>query len=170
MQLSDLTSVFQLNKEGNPIRDLWDKFSSVPKGPAIFNKIIGWMVPYTGSVSPNVLEVRAGFARVSITEHRAIRNHLKSIHAIALINLAELAGNIALLYGMPDDARFIVAGLEAEYVKKARGTITATAAAPIVETNEKRNYTVPVELTDESGEVVTRVTLNTLVGPKKASS
>jgi len=41
------------------------------------------------------------------------------------------AGNVALAYSLPDDGRFIVSGLEIEYVKKARGTITAIGESPV---------------------------------------
>ncbi len=83
------------------------------------------------------------------------------------MNLAELAGNIALAYSLPDDARFIVAGISIEYVKKARGKITARCDCPVPETSERREYPVPVTMEDASGEVVARATLRSLVGPKK---
>ncbi len=67
-------------------------------------------------------------------DRRAVRNHLDCVHAIALANLAELAGNVALAYSLPDDARFIVSGMEIEYVKKARGTITAIGESPVPRT------------------------------------
>lgn len=68
---------------------------------------------------------------------------------------------------MPDDARFIVAGLSMEYLKKARGTITAECHAPIPQSNERQEYDVVVEMRDAKGELVTRCTMQTLVGPKK---
>ena len=119
-------------------------------------------------VDARVEELRAGYARVTMRDRPAVRNHLRCVHAIALLNLAELTGNAALAYSMPDDARFIVAGMSIEYLKKARGTITGVCECPIVETNERHEYQVPVSLQNEKGEVVATVTLRTLVGPKKA--
>src|SRR5690606_35290958 len=110
----------------------------------------------------------AGYARVTMRDRPAVRNHLRCVHAIALLNLAELTSNAALAYSMPDDARFIVAGMSIEYLKKARGTITGICERPIVSTNERHEYAVPVSLQNEKGEVVATVTLRTLVGPKKA--
>ena len=66
-----------------------------------------------------------------MADRRAVRNHLDCVHAIALANLAELAGNVALAYSLPDDARFIVSGMEIEYLKKARGMITAIGESPV---------------------------------------
>ena len=79
----------------------------------------------------------------------------------------ELTGNIALAYSLPDDARFIVAGMNLEYVKKARGTITGECTIPPIESSVKAEYEVPVTLTDSKGDVVVRARLKTLVGPKQ---
>ena len=111
-----------------------------------------------------------GFARVELDDRRKLRNHLRSVHAVALVNLAELTGNLALSYSLPDDARFIVTGLTIDYVKKARGTITGTSECPVPTTSERHEYEVPVVMTDSSGEVVARATLRSLVGPKPTRS
>ncbi len=150
----------------NFVRELWDRLSAVPGGKAVFSKAIGRAAPYTGSIDARVRQLQKGFAQVSMNDKRALRNHLKSVHAVALVNLVELTGNLALAYSLPDNARFIVAGLSVEYLKKARGTITAESVAPIVESPEKKEYLVEVVLRDESDEVVVRGTLKTLVGPK----
>lgn len=151
----------------NIIRELWDRMSALPGGKQTFSRIVGRMAPYTGTIQASIVELRPGFARVTMRDRRAVRNHLQSVHAVALANLAELTGNVALAYSLDDDARFIVAGMNLEYVKKSRGTITGTCECPPIEGNQKREYDVPVVLSDESGAVVVRATLRSLVGPKK---
>ena len=148
------------------IRDLWDLLSRFPGGRYLFSKIAGRMAPYTGTIGATVLELRPGFARVEMPDRRAVRNHLDSIHAVALINLAELCGNVALFYALPDDTRFIVTGLSIDYVKKARGTITATSDCPIPSPGLRAEYKVPVVLRDDTGAEVARATLRSLVGPR----
>ena len=59
----------------------------------------------------------------------------------------------------PDDARFIVAGMSIEYLKKARGTITGVCECPVVTTSERQEYQVPVSLRNASGEEVATATL-----------
>lgn len=153
----------------NLIRTFYDKVAGLPGGKAVFSRVVGRMAPYTGTIGAQVVELRSGFARVDLPDQRKVRNHLRSIHAIALVNLAEVTGNLALSYSLPDDARFIVAGLSIEYVKKARGTITAVSESPVPATSERREYEVPVVMTDASGDVVARSTLRSLVGPKRSS-
>ena len=159
---------------GQPLTDLirqaWDLLSVVPGGKLLFSRMVGRMAPYTGTIHPYVSVLRTGYCEVQMHDRRAVRNHLDSIHAVALVNLAEIAGNVALAYSLPDDGRFIVSGLEIEYVKKARGTITGIGESPVPRTSARAAYDVPVTLRDESGDEVARAVLHSLVGPKPGSS
>jgi uncharacterized protein (TIGR00369 family) len=141
----------------------------LPGGKVLFSKLVGRMAPYTGSIDARVVAISEGRAEVTMADKKAVRNHLDCVHAIALANLAELAGNVALFYSMPDDARFIVSGMEIEYLKKARGTITATGESPVPRTSARAHYEVGVTLRDASGEPVARAVLHSLVGPKKGT-
>ncbi len=155
-----------MDTDRNVVRDLWDKLSPVPGGKRVFSHMVGRAAPYTGTIRARVVQLERGHSRVQMQDRPGLRNHLRSVHAVALANLVELTGNLALVYSMPDDARFIVAGMELDYVKKARGTIEGRCDCPVPENNERREYLVPVTLHDPSGEVVVRGTLRTLVGPK----
>ena len=158
-----------LSREGNVFRDMWERLSRIPGGSRIFDGLIARTIPYTGSVRPRVEELRHGFARVSMRDRRAIRNHLDCIHAVALANLAEYTGNLAVAFSMPGDARFIVAGMNVRFEKKARGVITGTCHSPKIANSEKREYEVLVKLHDSQGDLVADATLRTLVGPKRTS-
>ena len=160
----------RLDGTRNLLRDAWNLLSGLPGGKIVFSKLVGRMAPYTGSIHATVTVLRAGYAEVQMQDRRAVRNHLDCVHAIALANLAELAGNVALAYSLPDDARFIVSGMEIEYLKKARGTITAIGEPPTPRTAHRAQYDVPVTLRDASGDVVAQVILHSLVGPKPGSA
>jgi uncharacterized protein (TIGR00369 family) len=151
---------------GNFIRDSWDRLHRYPGGKALFSRLVGRAAPYTGTIGARIVELRDGFARVTLRDRRAVRNHLRSVHAVALANLAELTGNVAVAYTLPDDARFIVAGMSIDYLKKARGTITGECECPVPRSIERVEYDVPVTMYNEAREVVARATLRTLVGPK----
>jgi uncharacterized protein (TIGR00369 family) len=155
-----------LDDPRNVIRELYDRIAGLPGGKGLFSRAVGRMAPYTGTIDARVVELREGFARVELDDRRKVRNHLRSVHAVALVNLAELTGNLALSYSLPGDARFIVSGLSIDYIKKARGTITATSECPVPSSSERREYEVPVVMTDAGGDVVARATLRSLVGPK----
>ncbi len=146
------------------IREGWQHASRVPGGRALFSRLLGLAIPYTGSIGAEVLTLEPGYAKVQLDERRAVRNHLHSIHAIALANLGELAGNLALACALPDDGRFIVTKLAIEFKKKARGRIVAECRCDPPRSAEKREYELTVTLRDASDVEVATVRLTTLVG------
>jgi acyl-coenzyme A thioesterase PaaI-like protein len=150
----------------NLIREAWDRLSRLPGGTRLFSRFVGRAAPYTGTIAAEVTELAIGRSVVVLRDQRKVRNHLRCIHAIALANLAELTGNVALAYSLPDDARFIVAGMSIDYKKKARGTIRGVCDCPVPADASRREYVVPVSMLDEAGDEVAHATLRTLVGPK----
>ncbi|MEX2528496.1 MAG: DUF4442 domain-containing protein [Gemmatimonadota bacterium] len=138
----------------------WQRLSVLPGGGTLFSFGLGLMVPYTGSIRPRVLELQPGRAVVRLRDRRRIRNHLGSIHALAIANLGELAGGLALLTALPPGRKGIVTRLQTEYLKKARGTLQARGevdspsfpwGADEIET------TVVATVWDEEGDEVARV-------------
>jgi uncharacterized protein (TIGR00369 family) len=150
------------------IKRAWNTLSRVPLGKVAFSRMIGRLAPYTGTIGATVVALERGRATVVLEDRPHVRNHLRSIHAVALVNLAELAGNTALAFSMPEDARFIVAGISIDYVKKARGRITAEGVCPDITDNRRAEYAVHVTMRDEQGDVVATSTLRTLVGPQRS--
>ncbi|WP_437923822.1 hotdog fold domain-containing protein [Sorangium sp. So ce291] len=168
MNLSDLSlASLTASSRRNVLRDLWERLRHVPGGKRLFSATLGVMAPYTSTIRADIEVLERGRAEVTMRDRPGLRNHLRSVHAVALVNLAELTGNTALAYSLPDDARFIVAGLSIEYLKKARGTIRAVCECPVPDTSERREYQIPVSLRDATGTEVARATLRSLVGPKK---
>jgi acyl-coenzyme A thioesterase PaaI-like protein len=165
-----LLPVPRLDGSRNLMRDAWNLLSGVPGGKLVFSRLVGRMAPYTGTIHATVTVLRAGYAEVVMADRKAVRNHLDCVHAVALANLAELAGNIALAYSLPDDGRFIVSGMEIEYTKKARGMITAIGETPVPRTAARAQFDVPVTLRDASGEQVAKAVLHSLVGPKPGTT
>jgi len=96
-----------VNMQGNMVRKAWDALSPIPGGKTVFSKVIGQLAPYTGTIDARVVELGPGYARVQMHDRRGVRNHLKSVHAIALLNLAEVSSGLAVNYGIPADARGI---------------------------------------------------------------
>lgn len=151
----------------NVIRTLWDRLGALPLGDRLFSRAVGLAAPYTGSMGARVVELRDDYCQTELRDRWSVRNHLTSIHAVALANLAEMTGNLAVAYTLPDDARFIVAGMNMEYVAKARGTLTAICDQPLPRVADKREVEVVVQIFDRKQQLVARGTLRTLVGPKK---
>ena len=131
----------------------------------MFSLALGLIAPYSGTIGARVEEVRPGYARVTLRDRRRVRNHLRSIHAIALINLGEIATGLAVLSTVPANMRGIVLGIQTDYVKKARGKLTATADFQLPELVEENTpCEVTAQLRDEAGETVAEVRATWLIG------
>ena len=143
-----------LDAPGGMVAAWWNRLKDKPGGHALFSMVIGRMAPYTGTIGARVQELGPGHSRWVMRDRRKVRNHLNSIHAIALVNLAEVASGTAMLMGLPPDVRGIVTGLRIEYRKKARGTLTATCDCQVPAVASELSFDVPAIITDAAGDVV----------------
>ncbi|MET0409703.1 MAG: DUF4442 domain-containing protein [Polyangiaceae bacterium] len=149
---------------GTWIRLGYTVLSRVPGGKRLFGSLLGKAIPYTGSIDARVVELAEGYARVELVERRAVQNHLKSVHAMALANLAELTGNLALVYALPPGMRFIVVSFSIDYLKKARGVLSAECRLDTAIDGEPGDHVLPVSITDESGALVAQARVLTKIG------
>lgn len=136
----------------------WRRLSRIPGGRWLFARLLGMVVPYSGTVRPRVHALEPGRAVVSLREGHRLRNHLRSVHAVALANLGELASGLAMTLALPAGSRGIPIRLVVDYHKKARGTITAEGrATPPRVVDGEADTAATARLCDEAGEVVADV-------------
>lgn len=150
---------------GRVLLQLWRRLHGLPGGQWLFARIFGFLVPYSGSVRPRIRVLAPGHAEVEIPDRRANRQHLGSVHAIALVNVAEQASGLAMLAGLPDDIRGIVTQISMQYLKKARGTIRAVSRVEVPVVQADMDFDVVAECLDGSGDVVARATVRWRLGP-----
>lgn len=152
------------------LRQAWDTLSGLPGGRWAFSRLFGLLVPYTGTAGLFVDTLRPGYARVMMRDRRVVRNHLRSIHAVALANLAEATSGLAMNIALPDHARAIVTSLTIEYRKKARGTLVAECEAGVPDVSQDRELVVVSEVKDAAGDVVAVATVTWRVGPARSEA
>jgi len=116
------------------------------------------MTPYSGTIGARVAELEPGWCRVTLRDRRRVRNHLASVHAMALANLAEMASGLAVLVSLPAGVQGIMTAFSISYLKKARGLLTAECRVSGLDVTAEREYEAPVTITDAQGDVVAHAT------------
>lgn len=149
---------------GARVLELWRRCKGLPFGRALFGALFGAMVPYSGSIGASVLALEPGHAKLALRDRRAVRNHLGSIHAVALTNLGELTSGLAMTTALPPGVRGIVLSIESEYLKKARGTLVAEARVTVPGVKGDTDHEVRAEISDASGAVVATVRVHWRLG------
>lgn len=147
----------------------FNRLKSLPGGTRLFSRGVCFAAPYFASIHPHVEVLEPDNARVSIKKRRAVTNHLGTVHAIAMCNMAELAGGLMTDVSIPATHRWIPKGMTVEYLKKAETDLVATARPTTTPDFAKAGeYPVQVEVTDTSGQAVFRALITMWVSPKKA--
>ena len=156
-----------LASPGERLRNAWRRLSRLPGGKILFSLLVGRMTPYTGTLGARVEELEPGWCRVALRDRRRVRNHLASVHAMALANLAELASGLAVLVGLPPGVQGIVTGFSITYEKKARGRLSAECRVSGLEVTAEREQEAAVTITDAGGDVVARATARWRLRPSR---
>lgn len=133
---------------------LYNRLNRLPMGKALFSRGVCQTAPYFSSISPRVESLEPGRCVVTMKKRRKVTNHLKTVHAIAMCNMAELAGGLMTDASIPQGARWIPSGMSLKYLKKAKTDLTATADGSELNWSEDGTIQVPVSVTDSSGQQV----------------
>lgn len=114
-------------------------------------------VPFLGSS-------RVHFERVSeqewiahVPNKRSVQNHLRQVHAGAMITVAESVAVTMMGLSLPPDRLPLVKSITAQFVRRSSGRIRAVARLTdeqlrMIKEEPKGEITIEVEVTDETGE------------------
>ena len=155
---------------GPGLRHQWQRLSCWPGGKWLFNRVLGLTVPYTGALGASVQTLAPGHCVVILRDRRKVRNHLRSVHAMALGNLGEMVTGLALLNSLPDRTRGILTGISINYLKKARGMLTAECHCDIPASSDDCELAINGNIRDSAGDTVASVEARWLIGPEKEQS
>jgi acyl-coenzyme A thioesterase PaaI-like protein len=146
----------------------FDTLQQLPAGLGnkAFGIIAGVFVPHAARMGFRLEHLSKKNIAVTMPDKRSNRNHLESLHAMALAHLGEFTCGLLLLYAVSPGHRTIIVKYEIEYLKKARGPITgrATLKLPKAKSLDGKDVKVQAELTDAKGAVVATVTTTWRVG------
>ena len=115
--------------------------------------------------------LKVGYCATSMREWWLLRNPFRSIHAAALLNMGEATGGLAVLtWCEANGFRAIVNRLEIDFMKKARGKLTAVSQVKDTDMPAKeqsKTAEVVTDIFDASGTVVAQTTAFWTISPIK---
>ena len=148
---------------------LWRRLSALPGGKTLFSRLVCRQAPYFGSIRPRFAALDESQCEVRITKRRAVTNHIGTVHAIAMCNMAELSGGVLTDINVPARThRWIPKGMQVNYLKKAETDLRAVArlAGP-VPLDAAGELPVTVDVLDTRDQVVFSARIAMWVSPKK---
>jgi acyl-coenzyme A thioesterase PaaI-like protein len=151
-----------------PLLRLYRKFTRWPAGHWLFSRAVCFKAPYFGSVSPRFTVLENGRCEATIPHKRRMQNHIGTVHAIALCNLAELVAGVMTDASLPKGMRWIPKGMTVQYLKRAVGTQrgVATPMVPLVTADTGYDFPVNVDVFDPAGEKVFNAVITMWLSPK----
>jgi acyl-coenzyme A thioesterase PaaI-like protein len=110
---------------------LWNFLSGLPLGKYVFSGIVAVAAPYSSSVYPCIQSLTNSKCVATMPDYEWLRNPFGSLHACALANVGEIACGLCMMCALQvqKHVKGIPIKIEMKYLKKARGTITATGFA-----------------------------------------
>jgi acyl-coenzyme A thioesterase PaaI-like protein len=151
------------------VLSLYRRITRWPAGHWLFARAVCWRAPYFASIAPRISVLEPGRCEASIRHRRKVTNHIGTVHAIALCNLAEFAGGLVTDATIPASMRWIPKGMQVDYLGKANGTMHAVATPDIPAVEAVQGYDLPVTVSvrDGQGAEVFRARIAMWVSPKR---
>jgi acyl-coenzyme A thioesterase PaaI-like protein len=151
-----------------PLLSLYQRITRWPAGHWLFSRAVCFRAPYFSTISPRFVALEPGRCEVRIPDRRRVHNHIGTVHAIALCNLAELSAGVMTEATIPADMRWIPKGMTVEYLAKAVGTMHAVATPEVaaVSSAEGCPWPVTVKVGDPTGKEVFRARITMWLSPR----
>ena len=152
-----------------PLLATYNKLTRWPLGHWLFTRAVCFKAPYFGSISPRFTLLENGRCEATIPDRRAVHNHIGTVHAIALCNLAELTAGVMTDASLPKGMRWIPKGMTVHYLKKATGKLRGVATPNIAIVTSDSGYDLPVnvDVFDASGDRVFNAEIRMWMSPKR---
>jgi acyl-coenzyme A thioesterase PaaI-like protein len=150
---------------------LWARLSGTAPGRWLFARLICWKAPYFSTIRPRFEILERGRCELSIAKRRAVLNHIGTVHAIAMCNMAELAAGCATEATLPATHRWIPKGMSVDYLLKAESSLRAIATVELpAGLGAALEVAVPVRVLDTADQLVFQATVRMWVSPKRGST
>lgn len=138
----------------------------------LMNFVIRRTVKLVGTAKVEVLKLTKEESQFRIKNRKKVQNHIGTVHAAAMALIAETATGMVVGMNVPDDKYLVIKTLKVDFLKRAVGSLTATAklseAQRLAILNEDRGeVNVAVSVIDEEGKEPIECTMIWAWTPKR---
>jgi acyl-coenzyme A thioesterase PaaI-like protein len=156
-----------MEKTMNRLLKIYSTCLKLPFGKRIFSKIVCLQAPYFGTIKPIFQELKAGYCEITFKNRRSVHNHIKSVHAIAMCNLAELIAGTLMEASLPKNMRWIPSGMTVKYIKIARSNLKGSCELDVANLTKSGPYPLSIDVKDENNEIVFNAVITLHLSEKK---
>ncbi len=145
-------------KRSNQALKSWKRASKLPLGASAWSRLVSLRAPYFGSIAPRMVELEPGRCIAEMRKRWRVTNHLGTVHAIAMCNLAEFAGGLMTEVSVPPTHRWIPRGMSVDYVHPARTDLRAVCVCSPLPgfADQPFEWPVTVDVQDTGSQTVFR--------------
>ncbi|GLQ33284.1 DUF4442 domain-containing protein [Litoribrevibacter albus] len=157
-----LTIVSNINKLPSPL-----------KGKTL-SMFFGRVIPFAGTSGIQIEELGQERSVLVLKNKKRVQNHIKGVHAAAMALLAESATGFLCGMNCPDDKLLLIKSMNLNYVRRAKGNLTAVAELSEAErqlmiNQDKGEVSVKITVTDEDNKEPVECEMIWAWVPKKRS-
>lgn len=132
------------------ILSLYNRLSGLPGGKWLFSKTLCIKAPYFQSIDPRVARLEPGYSEWHLRKRRKVTNHIGTVHALAMGNLAEMCAGTCIEATLPSHLRWIPKSMHVDYLAKATTSLKGVCQLSPQQLQAGDNV-VAVEVFDEKG-------------------
>lgn len=151
---------------------IWQRLSRYPGGRVAFSAAAAVRVPFFATLLPHIVRMEPGYAEVSIRKWLLTYNHLRTVHAIAMCNAAELAMGMLMEATVPATHRWIPKAMDVQYRHKATTALRVCARIDppdFAAITQGAEVVIPISAYDRFGTEVFHAEITTWVTPSRSS-
>ena len=118
--------------------------------------VLGRAVPFTGTAKLRYEVMLPEKVVVFVANRRKVHNHIEGVHAMATTLAAETATGMVMGMNVRDDCLPVIKEMRVQFTKRGMGAMRAVATLTdaqraLIQSTDKGEVTVPVVVTDDSG-------------------
>ena len=150
----------------NPLMKRYRQLEAWPGGRKLFALAVCRRAPYFATIRPQLLELETDFCSALIRKRRAVENHIRTVHVIAICNGLEFAMGVMAETSIPPHLRWIPRGMDVRYTGKADSDIRVQARVAPGAWEQGPDVPVEVRALRADGEAVVEGTIHLWVTEK----